>query len=138
MRKNTHNKNLYFCSNNKYLTYNLKSMKLKKNLLTLLIGTLISISAIAQSKSELRAEKLTIKSIEKIETETKLTEDEKVKYTEIQKEKLLNHFKIANEFRKSDPDKFKEKVKENGHLYVKNLLETFGNRRGREILNASR
>ena len=52
--------------------------------------------------------------------------------------KILKHFEIRNEFKDSNPAKFKGLAKANNSLFSKNVLETFGNKRGRVILDASR
>jgi hypothetical protein len=111
---------------------------MKKILFTLLAGVLISISTMAQSKSEARAEKITNRTIERIETTTKLSAIEKDKYIELQKTRLINRSEIDQDLRKSDPDKFKEKAKANNKLFRKNLIDAFGKKRASEILAASK
>ena len=119
-------------------TINLNLKKMKKSLLTLMVGLLISASTMAQSKSEKKIEKRANAAVEKVQATVKLSEEEKVKYFEIQKTQLINRAEVPKGLKQSDPDKFKEKVKESRKQFTKNLMDAFGKKRGKEILEASK
>ncbi|MDO7172432.1 hypothetical protein [Mariniflexile sp. AS56] len=111
---------------------------MKRIVLTVIVGLLISLSAMAQSKSEKNAEKKAQKAVEKVQTAIELTEEEKAKYFELQKTQFLNRAELPKGLKESDPDTFKEKTRENRKQFEKNLLETFGDKRGKAILNATK
>lgn len=112
---------------------------MKKSLLTLVFGLLISVAAVAQSNLEKRVEIATNKKIEKIEASLKFQNDEeKEKFTALITEQITRHFKIADKYKESDPTMFKQKVRENSKQYNKELRETFGIDRANEFLAAGR
>ena len=51
---------------------------------------------------------------------------------------IMKAFEVPKGLKQSDPDKFKEKVKESRKQFTKNLMDAFGKKRGKEILEASK
>lgn len=110
---------------------------MKKSLLTIALGLLISVSAMAQSKNEKRAIKTTNQKIEKIEKTLTLSDTEKETYSELNKVYLVNHFDLR-ELKKSDPAKFKSGIKANKADFMKKLAAALGKDRANEIVKASK
>lgn len=111
---------------------------MKKSILTLAFGLLISLVTVAQSEENDRLERVLSKEIAKIENTLTLNEKEKETYKKIKTQQLTKHFSLSKEFKASDPDMFKQKVKENSKQYTSELIEAFGKKRATEILKASR
>jgi hypothetical protein len=111
---------------------------MKKIVLTLVLGLLISISAMAQSKNDKRATKATDRKIEKIEKTTKLSDSEKETFTELNKAFAIKHFSLREELKESDPAKYKEEVKANRADFNKKLTAALGKARAKEIIAASK
>lgn len=111
---------------------------MKKTIITLVVGLLISVASIAQSKAEVQAETIAKKDIQKISAVVSMNEEEQEKYITIKKEYLINHFKIVKEYRKNDPEKFKEKRTENGKKLNADMVAAFGKPRALEFLKAAR
>ncbi|GAA3651198.1 hypothetical protein [Flavivirga jejuensis] len=111
---------------------------MKKSALTVIVGLLISVSALAQSKSEMKIEKRATKAVEKLETTIKLSESEKATYFELQKAKLQDRANFPKGLKESDPDAFKAKAKANRKEFTKSVIKAFGEKRGKEILEAAK
>lgn len=109
---------------------------MKKSLFTLVLGLLISVAAMAQSKNDRRAETIIQKEITKIEASLTLEDEEKETFKKIKKEQVLKHIEIVEEFKTKDPVLFKQKVRENNQSYNKSMFEAFGKPRAREIFAA--
>jgi hypothetical protein len=110
---------------------------MKKSLLTLVLGLLISVSAMAQSKNEKRFSKMTDKKIEKIELVTKLSDSEKETFHKLNKAYLTKHFSLK-ELKESNPAEFKTEIKANKNNLETKLIAAFGKKRATEILNAGK
>lgn len=117
--------------------YNLKKMKMKKTVLTVIVGLLISVSVMAQSKNEARALKTTNNKIEQIEQTTQLSDSEKETFFELNKAYVLKHFDLKA-LKKSDPAKYKKEVKANNADFRKKLTAALGKERATEIINAGK
>lgn len=111
---------------------------MKKKLVTLVVGLLISLATTGQSKVEVRAERLLSKDLEKVTSLIDLTKEEREKYSEIKKKQIINFCMIAEEFRKTNPTKFKEEVRKNQKNSEAELIEVFGKHRAMELVRASR
>lgn len=110
---------------------------MKKSLLTLVLGLLISASALAQSKNETRAIKVTNNKIERIEQVTTLSDSEKETFSELNKAYISNHFDLKP-LKESDPAKYKTEVKANKADFKKKMTSALGKERATEIMNASK
>lgn len=111
---------------------------MKRIVLTLALGLLISMSVLAQSKNEQRATNVTNKKIETIEKTTKLSDSEKETYFELNKAYVIKHFNLKDEFKESDPDKFKIEVRANNVDLNKKITAAFGKTRAKEIIAAAK
>ena len=111
---------------------------MKKIVLTLVLGLLVSLSVIAQSKDEKRATNATNKKIETIQKTIELLDSEKEIYFELNKVFAIKHFSLRDELKESDPAKFKEEVKANGADFRKKLTAALGKARAKEIIAASK
>jgi hypothetical protein len=111
---------------------------MKRIVLTVIVGLLISVSAIAQSKSETKLINKANKAVEKVLANLELTEGEKETYFELQKARLTERSEFPKGLKESDPELFKEKSKANRKKFTKNVIEAFGKERGKEILEASK
>ncbi|MEP3838649.1 MAG: hypothetical protein ABJM36_13435 [Algibacter sp.] len=110
---------------------------MKKSLLTLVLGLLISVTAMAQSKNEARAIKTTNNKIEQIEKTIELTDSEKETFIELNKAYVIKHFELRD-LKESDPDTFKSGVKANKADFTKKLNAALGKERATEIIKASK
>jgi hypothetical protein len=110
---------------------------MKKIIFTLLVGVLISISAMAQSKNEARALRITNNKIEQIEQITELSDSEKETFFELNKVYLQKHFDLK-ELKKSDPAKYKTERKANKADFMKKLTVALGKERATEITKAGK
>ncbi|MDN3663920.1 hypothetical protein ACFFU1_15125 [Algibacter miyuki] len=110
---------------------------MKKSLLTLVLGLLISVSTMAQSKNEARAIKTTNNKIELIEKSIKLTNIEKETFIELNKAYVTKHFDLKP-LKESDPATYKTEVKANNADFRKKLTAALGKERATEIINASK
>lgn len=110
---------------------------MKKSLLAFVVGLLVSVSVMAQSKNEKRAIKTTNKKIAQIEKTVELTDTEKEAYADLYKVYILNHFELKG-LKESDRSKFKEEVKKNNKDLKEKLASAVGKERADEIINASK
>ncbi|MDO6736313.1 hypothetical protein [Wenyingzhuangia sp. 2_MG-2023] len=110
---------------------------MKKILLTVVLGLLISVSTMAQSKNEKRAIKITNNKIELIEKSIELSESEKETFIEFNKAYISKHLDLRA-LKKSDPAKYKTEVKANKNNLIKKLNDAFGKERATEIMNAGK
>ena len=108
---------------------------MKKVLLTLLFGVLISVTAMAQ-KANKRIDRLVDKDLAKIEATVTLEDSEKEKYLELKKAYLTNHFSASDKYKESDKDILKQKIKENKDQFESEVNAAFGKERAAEILAA--
>ncbi|ANW96387.1 hypothetical protein AXE80_08895 [Wenyingzhuangia fucanilytica] len=111
---------------------------MKKTITTLAIALLISVASMGQSNAEARAETLASKDLQKVTAVISLNEEEQEKYLSIKKAYFMNHFSFAKEYRDSNPEKFKEKIKENGVKLNSDMVAAFGRPRAVELLKAGR
>jgi len=110
---------------------------MKKIVLTVIAGLLISVSVMAQSKSEARALKVTNNKIEKIEQITKLSDSEKETFSELNKAYAVKHFDLRA-LKESDPATYKKEVKANRVDLMKKLTAALGKERATEIMDAGK
>lgn len=115
----------------------IKTIKMKKILMTLVLGLLISVSTMAQSKDEQKAIKAANKNIERVEKTIKLTDAERETYFELKKSFAMTHNSLKP-LKESDPAKYKAGVKENGADFSKKLTKAFGEERAAEIKKAGK
>lgn len=106
---------------------------MKKILLSLVFGLLITVSTMAQSK----AEKGTAKKIQQIESVTKLSDSEKASFSKLNIAYMTKHFEIKP-LKQSDPAKYKTEAKANKTEFLKNLSAAVGEERANEIINAAK
>lgn len=107
---------------------------MKKSLITLVLGLLVSVATMAQSNKEIRAERITQQAVTKIEASLTLTEEEKKTFEDLKKESLFKHFEIAEQYKTDNPEIFKQKINENNQLFNKSMFDAFGKARAREIM----
>lgn len=110
---------------------------MKKIVLTFVFGLLISMTISAQSSIEKRAEVLVKQSIENIEKETKLNPFEKEVLMYVQVPFYKRYLKKIKKLRTKNPEKFKEKIRENRESLKTDLIENLGEARGLEVFNAT-
>lgn len=110
---------------------------MKKSILTLVLGLLISVSAIAQSKNETRAIKTTNNKIKLIEQTIALSDSEKATFTELNVAYVTKHLDLKP-LKESDPEAHKAEVKANNADLKKKLSAALGKERATEILAASK
>ena len=111
---------------------------MKKNVLTLIIGLLISITAVGQSKAEVKAAAKAETSLEKLQASIELTDVEQAKYLEIATARFVDRSTWPKGVKNDDKAKFKELVKKNSDLYESGLVDAFGEKRAQEILTAGK
>ena len=111
---------------------------MKKIALTLITGLLISFSALAQSKAEVKAAEKAATALEKIQTAIELTDDEQAKYLEVTTARFVDRSTWPKGLKESDNAKFKELAKKNKKDYEKGLVDAFGEKRAQEILLAGK
>ena len=111
---------------------------MKKTIVTFAFGLLISLTAFAQSSIEKSAIRRTNESIVSIEKTIELSDTAKTTFFELKKEQVVNHITLAQKYKDSDPDKFKEKIKANRKDFNLKLNEALGKARAKEILTAER
>ena len=109
---------------------------MKKSILTLAFGLLLSASAVAQADLNERAKSLTKKNIVKIDAAVHLSDDEKATYPDFSNAFYLEHFTIVQKYKTDNPELFKEKVIENNNIFIAKLKKAYGNKRANEILKA--
>ena len=113
-------------------------MKMKRELLVLMIGLFVSVSAIAQSKAEKNIEKKANAAVEKVLTTVELSDEEKATYFEIQKVRFEERATFPKGLKESDPELFKKMNLDNRKDAEKKVIEAFGKERGKEIIVASK
>lgn len=111
---------------------------MKKFALTLLTGLLISFSAFAQSKAEIKAAERAKTALQKLQTSIQLTDDEQAKYLEIAKARFIDRSTWPKGIKKKDKAKFRELSKKNKALYEEGLVDAFGEKRAQEIIMAGK
>jgi hypothetical protein len=109
-------------------------MRKKKIILVAIFSMALSISA--QDNYEKRVENNVNSYIERIEKTIELTKEEKTKLYNIKKVHTVDFWKVTADF-KDKPELAEEKQKIS-KTYSKSIIETFGRKRGLEILKASR
>lgn len=113
-------------------------MKMKRELLVLMIGLFVSVSAIAQSKAEKNIEKKANAAVEKVSATVELSDEEKTTYFEIQKVRFEERATFPKGLKESDPELFKKMNLDNRKEAEQKTIEAFGKERGKEIITASK
>ncbi|WP_159020748.1 hypothetical protein [Algibacter sp. L3A6] len=111
---------------------------MRKTILTLIFGILLSITGNAQNDLDERSQARTSEDIIKIDALVNLTDDEKASYNDFSNAYYLEYFKIAKKHKTNNLELFKEKINETNAVFVNNLKKEYGKKRAYEILKARR
>jgi methyl coenzyme M reductase beta subunit len=109
---------------------------MKKQIIVALVCLFMGFTAMAQDNMDNRIENNVNAYIEKVESNIKLTDEEKTKIFELKKVHTISFWEVSEKF-KGKPELSDEKTKVS-KAFSESLIKEFGRERGLEILKASR